>query len=149
MDHSKKNYTPIQPYDITVGERHGMYDNLPYQCDNTLCNKESVQMESGNVVKYFQTELTDFKKIGGDSMLSDDVEPENSLISNEDDASEIDTSELDANGLDANEWLANESLANEGLTNESPENEWFVNNWHANNSHTNELDINISEQNYL
>ncbi|WP_066714272.1 hypothetical protein [Clostridium sp. Marseille-P299] len=61
-----KDYTPILPYDITLGESFVIYDNTTYQRDHDLCNKETIHMESGNIVKYSTCNITKATKIGGD-----------------------------------------------------------------------------------
>lgn len=33
-----KEYTPILPYDVTLGEHFDMYDHKTYHKDNNLCN---------------------------------------------------------------------------------------------------------------
>ena len=61
-----KEYTPILPYDVTLGEHFNIYDNSTYHKDINLCNKETIHKESGNVLKYFSCKITEPYKIGGD-----------------------------------------------------------------------------------
>jgi uncharacterized protein (DUF1919 family) len=42
------------PYDSSLEENMPMYDNLPYICDVTLCNRDTINMESGNIIKYYR-----------------------------------------------------------------------------------------------
>ncbi len=49
-----QKFTPLLPYDITQGEHFYIYDHETYTVDPSLCNKETVMMESGNVYKYYR-----------------------------------------------------------------------------------------------
>lgn len=62
----EKKYTPILPFDITQGERIRMYDNMPYVHDVDLCNKDTVALESGNVLKFYRCAKQPPRYIGGD-----------------------------------------------------------------------------------
>lgn len=63
---NSNDYTPILPYDATLGEHFNMYDNTTYHKDYNLCNKETIHKESGNVLKYHSCKVTEPCKIGGD-----------------------------------------------------------------------------------
>ncbi len=58
-------YEPILPYDITYGEERQLYNNMAYACDPILCNKETVHMVSGNIIKYYECLPSKPLKIGG------------------------------------------------------------------------------------
>lgn len=61
-----KEYTPILPYDVTLGEHFDMYDHKTYHKDNNMCNQDTVHKMSGNVVKHFSCKIAKPCKIGGD-----------------------------------------------------------------------------------
>lgn len=49
--------TKLQKYDISLEDDMNMYDNQPYSKDPDLCNTNNVRLVSGNVIKYYQSEL--------------------------------------------------------------------------------------------
>ncbi len=62
---SEKGYTPLLPFDSTVAENFVIYYPVPYVRDITLIPPEKIAMESGNVVKYYQYQVTEPVAIGG------------------------------------------------------------------------------------
>lgn len=62
---SKKDYTPLLPFDSTVAENFVIYYPVPYARDITLIPPEKIAMESGNVVKYYRCQMTEPVAIGG------------------------------------------------------------------------------------
>lgn len=50
-------------YELTLDVKQQMYDKLPYVCDINLCNKESIRYLSGNIIKFYQYNVYDFKEI--------------------------------------------------------------------------------------
>lgn len=75
-DESKKEYTPILPFDISYGYNLDVYDQMPYVCDNNLCNADTVRMESGNVYKFYRCNMKKSQPIGGDSLSNSDLKGE-------------------------------------------------------------------------
>lgn len=58
----EKTYTPLLPYDSTLGEHFTSYDSVPYCCDRNLCHP-NIAKYSGNVVKYFEYHVDEKKTI--------------------------------------------------------------------------------------
>lgn len=50
--------TSLRPYEFTVPAVTDMYDHLPYQCDCDMCNKDSIAMVSGNLIKFYRCSTT-------------------------------------------------------------------------------------------
>ncbi len=68
MNQKKEGYTPIQPYDITLGENYRIYDKTTYTQDKDLCGgKDSIRLSSGNVCKYYNAKICDCYKLGDES----------------------------------------------------------------------------------
>ena len=65
-DSKEKNFNPLKPFDITFDEDASMYDNMPYVRDISLCNKESVRTESGNIFKFYTYTFKEPCEIGGE-----------------------------------------------------------------------------------
>lgn len=65
-DTTKKEYTPILPFDISYGHNLDTYDHMPYVRDPKLCNADTVAMESGNVYKFYRCNEKKAQLIGGD-----------------------------------------------------------------------------------
>lgn len=42
------------PYDDSLNMRIQIYDNMPYVRDINICNKESIALYSGNLIKYYR-----------------------------------------------------------------------------------------------
>lgn len=40
------------PYDITLEYRISLYDNMPYERDINICNREN--LHNGNLIKYYR-----------------------------------------------------------------------------------------------
>lgn len=57
-----KNYTPVLPYDSTLGEYFSTYDSMPYRCDRDRCHS-NIAINSGNVVKYYEYKVDEEKAI--------------------------------------------------------------------------------------
>jgi len=49
-----KKFAPVKPYDQTLEDHWAMYDNMPYERDNDICNDRNIAMESGNVIKSYR-----------------------------------------------------------------------------------------------
>ncbi|ROR25340.1 hypothetical protein EDD66_111102 [Mobilisporobacter senegalensis] len=65
MPETLKNFmTQLRPFEFTVPDTISMYDNLPYKCDVNLCNRSSIALESGNVIKSFRCNFTNYYMIG-------------------------------------------------------------------------------------
>lgn len=47
----------ITMYDKTLEENLSMYDKMPYKRDDTLCNRSSVRLISGNIIKYYRYKI--------------------------------------------------------------------------------------------
>ena len=58
----EKAYTPLLPYDSTLGEYFSTYDTMPYQCDRDRCHTK-IAINSGNMVKYYEYKIEDEKAI--------------------------------------------------------------------------------------
>lgn len=71
-----KKFTPLLPFDSSLGEQFALYDNMTYVCDNDICNAGMVKMESGNVCKFYRCKSTEPIKIGGDIVDSEALEIE-------------------------------------------------------------------------
>ncbi len=54
----KNKFTPLLPYDGTIGQNFSMYDKMPYYCDRDLCHPNII-MSTGNIVKYYTYNLED------------------------------------------------------------------------------------------
>ena len=57
-----KNYTPLLPYDSTLGEYFSTYDTAPYNCDRDRCHS-NITKNSGNIVKYYEYNMEETKII--------------------------------------------------------------------------------------
>ena len=51
------------PYDASLEDLFIMYDKIPYIKDISLCNKDSIRLYSGNVIKSSTYKLGEPKKI--------------------------------------------------------------------------------------
>lgn len=61
---------PIRTYDRSLDDKLNMYDNMPYKRDDNLCNRSTVKLISGNVIKYYRYKLSgDYVRIPRDSIL--------------------------------------------------------------------------------
>jgi hypothetical protein len=60
---NKEDITPIQPFDVTIGENYSMYDQEKYKRDLSLFNENAVMMERGNIIKYYNAKDTKPYKI--------------------------------------------------------------------------------------
>lgn len=65
MPMSEKEYTPILPYDATVGENFTIYYPTRYVRNYNLIPPEKIAMESGNVIKYYRCTEEEPVPIGG------------------------------------------------------------------------------------
>ncbi|MCQ2538261.1 MAG: hypothetical protein MJ124_07670 [Lachnospiraceae bacterium] len=74
MSEEKKNFLKMLPYSDSEVDRFLCYDNAEYFPNrDSIANK--IQMESGNVVKYYGTAVqTKTIKIGGDQPAEQDDE---------------------------------------------------------------------------
>lgn len=57
-----KTYTPLLPYDSSIGEYFSTYDTMPYQCDRDRCHS-IIATNSGNIVKYFEYRMEEPREI--------------------------------------------------------------------------------------
>ena len=73
MDAAKK-YTPIQPFNIMIGEDFSMYENPTYHRDLTLFDQDEVKMERGNVISQFRCNFEKPRMIGGDAPAQPDAD---------------------------------------------------------------------------
>lgn len=53
MSNNDNAVTPIQPFDSTYGESYQIYNNCHYVQDKTLRGQDKIQLQSGNVYKYY------------------------------------------------------------------------------------------------
>ncbi len=67
-------YTPVLPYDITVGEDHDMYQHFTYHRDISLFDNDEKKMERGNVIHSYRCNFKDPLPIGGDPVEKDEKE---------------------------------------------------------------------------
>lgn len=49
--------TTLRPFEFTVPDTISMYDHMPYKCDVNLCNRSTISLESGNIIKYFRCNI--------------------------------------------------------------------------------------------
>lgn len=49
-----KKYTPILPFDGTIGENFIIYDNQTYHQDINYITADHVKKDSGNIIKYYR-----------------------------------------------------------------------------------------------
>lgn len=47
------------PYDQSLELRMDMYDNVPYERDTSLCNKENLTYRNGNIIKFYSYKFMD------------------------------------------------------------------------------------------
>ena len=59
MINNKPIYLSKKPYDSSMGENLSMYDHFPYERDPDICNKHTVKLFSGNVIKFFTYHVND------------------------------------------------------------------------------------------
>jgi len=57
-----KTYTPVLPFDATLGEYFSTYDTMTYHCDRDRCHSK-IAKASGNVVKYYEYQIDEKKAI--------------------------------------------------------------------------------------
>ncbi len=57
-----KTYTPLLPYDSSIGEYFSTYDTMPYRCDRDRCHS-NIATKSGNIVKYFEYRMEEPREI--------------------------------------------------------------------------------------
>lgn len=50
---------PLMMYDKSLEENLTMYDEMPYIRDDSLCNRSTVRLVSGNIIKYYRYNLVD------------------------------------------------------------------------------------------
>ena len=58
-DNNMNSLTHLRPFEFTVPDTIAMYDQLPYIRDVNLCNKNTLTLESGNVIKAFRCHIAD------------------------------------------------------------------------------------------
>ena len=49
-----KKYTPILPFDGTIGENFIIYNNQTYHQDINYITADNVKKDSGNIIKYYR-----------------------------------------------------------------------------------------------
>ncbi len=62
----EKKYTPLLPYDSTLGEYFSTYDTTPYRCNRDVCHS-NIAMNSGNIVKYYEYHMDEERVIGSEA----------------------------------------------------------------------------------
>ena len=72
-DTKKTKFTPILPFDVTVGEKFEMYQNFTYQRDISLFDNDEQMMERGNVIHAYRCTFQDARPIGGDPLPEDEI----------------------------------------------------------------------------
>lgn len=55
--------THLRPFEFTVPDTITMYDKLPYKWDVNLCNRNNIALESGNIIKSFRCNFTNYYEI--------------------------------------------------------------------------------------
>lgn len=60
---AKINFAKLAPFDSSVSDHSSMYDNLPYQRNQDMCNETKVAKRSGNVLKFYTCEVKDAFRI--------------------------------------------------------------------------------------
>ena len=53
-----KKYTPLLPYDGTIGQYFSTYDTMTYVCNRDLCHP-NIRMNTENIVKYYTYIVSD------------------------------------------------------------------------------------------
>lgn len=54
QDTAMYSQTPMKLYDKTLEVNLTMYDNMPYKRDDSICNRSTVRLISGNIIKYYR-----------------------------------------------------------------------------------------------
>lgn len=70
MSNNDNAFTPIQPFDSTYGESYQIYNNCHYVQDKTLRGQDKIQLQSGNVYKYYHVQESAPKTIKNDESNS-------------------------------------------------------------------------------
>jgi len=71
MSNTQMNYLfQLRPYEFTVPDMVDMYDHMPYNCDVNLCNRETIAIESGNVIKSYRCNITNDYTIDNDDNVT-------------------------------------------------------------------------------
>lgn len=63
---STNKFSPILPFDVTVGENFAMYQNPTYHRDISLFDNNEQMMERGNVIHAYRCNFQEARPIGGD-----------------------------------------------------------------------------------
>ena len=58
----EKTYTPLLPFDSSLGEYFSTYDTMPYHCNRDLCHS-NITKNTGNIVKYYEYKVDEEKII--------------------------------------------------------------------------------------
>ncbi|HEX3078396.1 MAG TPA: hypothetical protein VHQ24_16185 [Lachnospiraceae bacterium] len=53
MEEEKKK-THLRPFDTTLIDDLSMYDKMPYKSSYDFCNKSTIGLRSGNLLKYYR-----------------------------------------------------------------------------------------------
>lgn len=72
MTNDPNEYSPILPFDITLGESFLIYQHMTYYRDRDLCNSIGICKISGNVYKYYTLTMTEPVMIGDQQPDSDE-----------------------------------------------------------------------------
>jgi hypothetical protein len=51
------------PYDFSMEENITMYDKMPYIRDVNICNRDTIGLFSGNIIKFYCYKIGDTAKI--------------------------------------------------------------------------------------
>lgn len=56
---SKKENTPVSPYDDSQWDRYSLYDNMPFVFDSDLNVEKIFTRFTGNLIKYYRCKIID------------------------------------------------------------------------------------------
>ncbi|MBQ9120248.1 MAG: hypothetical protein IJY09_09395 [Lachnospiraceae bacterium] len=73
-DTNKTKYSPILPFDVTVGEDFSMYQHTTYHRDISMFDNDEQMMERGNVIHSFRCNFQEARPIGGDMPVKTDTD---------------------------------------------------------------------------
>ncbi|HEX3020862.1 MAG TPA: hypothetical protein VHP81_00525 [Lachnospiraceae bacterium] len=58
MEEEKKK-THLRPFDTTLFDDLSMYDKMPYKSSYDFCNKGTIGLRSGNLLKYYRVKVNE------------------------------------------------------------------------------------------
>ncbi|MGB8453278.1 MAG: hypothetical protein WCD89_13235 [Anaerocolumna sp.] len=59
------------PYEHLMDNRFSMYDKTPYMRDITLCGTDTLNLISGNIIKFYRCKIVESFNIMPDKLMSD------------------------------------------------------------------------------